>query len=206
MFRTFKALANASVMASDGLVGRVSTFLFDDQSWNVLYLAIELKAWLERREVVVSISQVEHVDWEKKVVRVRLSKTQVRNSPGIDSARPVNRQQEIALRNYFGWPARWGQVAGEFSLPSFAAGREYPVQGSDNPHLRSTEALEGYDVWDRAGNIGRLWNFVVDDPSWHISFLEVKAGDWLHSRFVLVSTAQVELVSWAKYRVKVKTA
>jgi hypothetical protein len=206
MFRTLKTLTSASVMASDGLIGRVSSFLFDDRSWNVLYLTLELKSWRERREVVVSINQVEQVDWGKKIVRLSLSKSQVRSIPDIDSARPVNRQQEIALREYFGWPARWGQVAGEFCFPGVPAGREYPVQGKDDPHLRSTEAVDGYEVWGASGRIGRLWNFVVKDQSWHIDFLEAKAGDWKSSSPFVISTQWVDLVSWAKHRVRVSQA
>jgi hypothetical protein len=36
-------LAEASVVATDGEVGRISNFLFDDQSWTIRYVAVDLR-------------------------------------------------------------------------------------------------------------------------------------------------------------------
>jgi hypothetical protein len=62
----------------------------------------------------------------------------------------------------------------------------------------------GYEVWARDGEIGRLEGFIVDDASWHLGYLDVKTGDWLHSRSVLVPTRSVESISWAHRRVQLK--
>ena len=41
----------------------------------------------------------------------------------------------------------------------------------------------------------------IDDPSWHLGYLDVKSGDWLQNRSVLVPTRWVQSVSWADFRV-----
>jgi hypothetical protein len=57
-----------------------------------------------------------------------------------------------------------------------------------------------YEVWDDDGVIGHLENFIVDEASWHIGYLDVKTGDWLHSRSMLVPTRWVISVSWPDHR------
>ena len=108
MLKTLESMNEALVIASDGEIGRVQNFLFDDQSWTIRYLVVDVRGWLTRHSVVISVSAVEEVGWTKKSIHVRVSKEQVRHSPDIDTKKPVSRQQEIAMREHFGWPAYWG--------------------------------------------------------------------------------------------------
>jgi hypothetical protein len=191
------------VIATDGEMGSVSDFLFDDQSWMIRYLAVDVGSWLSRRAVLLAITALEQPDWSKKTFRVNLMKEQVRNSPDVDTEKPVSRQQEIAMREYFGWRTDWADS--EFgSFSSLPAGREYPVHTKEDSHLRSVWQLTGYEVWATDSEIGRLEGFIVDDASWHLGYLDVKAGDWLHSRSMLVPTSSVASVSWADHRVNLQ--
>jgi hypothetical protein len=191
------------VIATDGVMGSVSDFLFDDQSWMIRYLAVDVGSWLSRRAVLLAITALEQPDWSKKTFRVNLMKEQVRNSPDVDTEKPVSRQQEIAMREYFGWRTDWADS--EFgSFSSLPAGREYPVHTKEDSHLRSVWQLTGYEVWATDSEIGRLEGFIVDDASWHLGYLDVKAGDWLHSRSMLVPTSSVASVSWADHRVNLQ--
>jgi len=52
--------------------------------------------------VVLAISTVEQPNSENKTFSVRLTKDQVRESPDVDTEKPVSRQQEIAMEEYFG--------------------------------------------------------------------------------------------------------
>lgn len=202
MFRTLQDLMDAAVVATDGMMGKVRNFFFDDQSWNLRYLVVDLGGW-SGRKVVIALSVVDRADFKKKCVFVQLTRDQVRHSPDVDSTRPVNRQQEIALREYYGWPARWLDVPSEFALPALPAGREYPVHGKDDPHLRSVNAVLGYQVCAMTGEIGRLEHFIVDEDTWHISHLDVKTGDWLNCRSLAMSTESVESISWGRHQVNV---
>ena len=98
------------------------------------------------------------------------------------------------------WPSYW--QGGELGhLPSSLAGMEYPAHTKGDLHLRSVWHLAGYEVWATRSEIGRLEGFILDDASWHLGYLDVKAGDWLHCRSMLIPTRSVESVSWAHHRV-----
>jgi uncharacterized protein YrrD len=205
MLHYLESLTGSSVIATDGEMGRVSDFLFDDQSWMIRYLAVEVGSWLNRRAVLLAITALEQPDWVRKTFRVNLMKEQVRDSPEVDTEKPVSRQQEIAMREYFGWRTDWADS--EFgSFSSLPAGREYPMHTKEDSHLRSVWQLTGYEVWATDSEIGRLEGFIVDDASWHLGYLDVKAGDWLHNRPVLVPTSSVTFVSWADHRVNLRQA
>jgi uncharacterized protein YrrD len=204
MLNSLEMLAGASVIASDGDIGRVSHFLFDDRSWSIRYVVVDVRSWLTRRDVIISVDTVEKPDWTKKTIQIRLTKDQVRNSPDMDSRKPVSRQQEIAMREYYHWPAAWLDINDiNFEIPSAAppSGHQYPAKDGEDPHLRSSEAVTGYQVWAEDRVMGRVENFIADEDSWHVGYLDVKAGDWLHSRSVLIPTRWVKNISWADHRV-----
>jgi len=208
MFFLLDDLIGADVIATDGDIGKVRNFFFDDQTWTIRYLVVEVGNWLSRRDVLISITAIDQPDWQKKIFRVRLTQEQVRHSPDVDSQKPVSRQQEIAMREHFGWPAAWehmGEIlTAEFPPASLPIGREFPVHSGEDPHLRSLSDVDGYEVWSNYSTIGRLESFVVDESSWHVRFLDVKMGDWLHRRSMLVPTSYVASISWAHHRIHLR--
>ena len=205
MFRSLGDLIGASMIATDGEIGRICNFLFDDRSWNIRYLVVDVGHWLARREVLISVSVIDQPDWKTKTLRARLTKEQLRNGPDVDSKKPVSRQQEIAMREYFGWPAYWDTVVDKVFPPNLIpAGREFPVHTTEDNHLRSAEDVIGYEVWASDGVVGCLESFVVDDAVWHIGYLDVKTGEGLQSRSALVPTSWVKSISWADHHVNLQ--
>jgi hypothetical protein len=205
MFRSLGDLMGASVIATDGEIGRICNFLFDDELWKIRYCVVDVGHWLARREVLLSMSAIDQPDWKTKTLRARLTKEQLRNGPDVDSKKPVSRQQEIAMREYFGWPAYWDTVVDKVFPPNLIpAGREFPVHTEEDNHLRSWEDVIGYEVWASDGVVGCLESFVVDEAVWHIGYLDVKTGDWLQSRSVLVPTSWVKSISWADHHVNLQ--
>jgi hypothetical protein len=104
MLYELKALIGSPVIATDGETGSIRTFLFDDQSWKVSYLVVDVGGWLKRRDVVLPIAALEQPDWAKRTCCAHLSRAQMRDSPVVDTEKPVSRQQEIACVNT---GARW---------------------------------------------------------------------------------------------------
>jgi len=205
MFRSLGDLMGASMIATDGEIGRICNFLFDDESWKIRYCVVDVGHWLARREVLISMSAIDQPDWKTKTLRARLTKEQLRNGPDVDSKKPVSRQQEIAMREYFGWPAYWDTVVDKVFPPNLIpAGREFPVHTEEDNHLRSWEDVIGYEVWASDGVVGYLESFVVNEAVWHIGYLDVKTGDWLQSRSVLVPTSWVKSISWADHHVNLQ--
>jgi len=199
MLCDLKALIESPVAATDGEIGSVRSFFFDDQSWKIRYVVVDVGNWLKRRDVVLPITVLEKPDWANKTCRAHLTMDQVHNSPDVDTEEPVSRQQEIAMRDYFGPLASW--VDSELGMPAAPTGMKYPLHTAEVLHLRSTSHMLGYQVWATDGEFGVLEGFVMDEASWHLGYLDVKSGDWLKNRSVLVPTRWVQSVSWTEFRI-----
>jgi hypothetical protein len=70
-------------------------------------------------------------------------------------------------------------------------------------HLRSTSAVTGYHVSAADGEIGHVRDFIVDDETWAIRYLEVDTQNWWPGKKVLVSPQWINRVSWADSKVYV---
>jgi uncharacterized protein YrrD len=201
---TLEALSGGSVLATDGEIGHVRNFLFDDQTWTVRYIVVDVRSWMSRHDVLIAVSALDEPAWASPFFRANLTRDQVRRSPDVDSEKPVARQQEIAMREYYGWPSSWTKLSIELPLVSIPAGREFPAKAPANSHLRSVNDLTGYSVWSDDREVGRLENFIVDKSSWHLGYLDVKTGNWLYSHSVLIPTRWVKDISWADHRVNLR--
>ena len=83
--------------ASDGEIGKVAEFYFDDDSWTIRYLILKTGNWWSGRELLISPQAIKKNTWETGMFPVDLTKEQIRNSPDIDTQKPASRQQEIEL-------------------------------------------------------------------------------------------------------------
>jgi hypothetical protein len=196
VFHSLATLSGFPLATADGEKRPIRNFLFDDRSWLVRYLIVDAGTWLAPRQVVLSTAAVNTPNWKKKVVPTELTLEQVLNSPPAETVRPVSRQQELAWSRHFGWPDQDSYWRG----PSMAAQREFEGSGNDDPHLRRTADLKGYELLRSDGSLGKLEGYFIEDRSWHIGYLLMRQGEWVY-REQLVSTQYVCGISWAEHRV-----
>ena len=104
MLRSIKQLYGDKLGASDGEIGHVKDFYFDDQNWVVRYIVADTGSWLSGRQVLISPHSFGSLPQAGKVLRVNLTRKQIENSPSIDSHKPVSRQYEEEYHRYYGWP------------------------------------------------------------------------------------------------------
>jgi hypothetical protein len=97
------AIKDYAIAASDGRLGTVSDFLFDDASWLVRWLVVDTGNWLSGRKVLLPPSVLGHLDPNGREFAVGLTMQQVKDSPDIDTDRPVSRQMETNIYDYYGW-------------------------------------------------------------------------------------------------------
>ena len=196
-------LYEASVRGTDATIGRVRDFFFDDRSWAVRYVLVDVRNWMVRHDVVIPVESVSLIDWDTKSLDVQLTQDQLRASPGLDARKPVSRQQEIAVRKFYRWPDYWR----DDQFPSAARGEEdLPAKSGEDPHLRNTEDMQGYRVWDYNDDLGKVASFILGDSSWNIGYLAIESGTWLHHRSILIPTSYVESISWSKSRIWLRHA
>jgi hypothetical protein len=208
MLRNARQLENFVVQATDGELGTVDQLYFEDDTWAIRYLTLAI-GFLGERQVLISPISVIHVDWIGKRVDVALTKRQVANSPDIDTDKPVSRQHEIALSEYYGYPCYWGgpflwgpvYYPGALNTAPINATEEQIKSKSMDSHLRSIKAVTGYHIEAIDGEVGHADGFIVDDQAWAVRYVEVATKNWWPGKKVLVSPAWIERVSWEDSKV-----
>ena len=94
MMRNVNDLRGYAIRATDGVIGTVVDFYFDDQDWGIRYLVVDTGNWLSGRKVLISPLALGLPDWMIRELPVSLTKSQVKRSPDIDTKKPVSRQHE----------------------------------------------------------------------------------------------------------------
>ncbi|OYT87474.1 MAG: photosystem reaction center subunit H [Burkholderiales bacterium PBB6] len=108
MLRNLQDLDDFKISATDGEIGHVKDFYFEDNTWAVRYLVVEAGSWANSRKVLISPISVRHPDWLARTLSVSISQQQVKNSPSFDTDKPVSRQNEEQYLGYYGYPTYWG--------------------------------------------------------------------------------------------------
>lgn len=214
MLRNLSQVIHKGIHATDGDIGKVSDFFFDDSTWTIRYMVAETGNWLAGREVLISPSAFKAIDWEAGLFLVNLTKEQVQKSPNVDTKLPVSRQQEEDLANHYNWPIYWGGgYAGVFgSFPTMSGMVPVPMRVETDPpepvseknldpHLRSTKEVTGYHISAKDGDIGHVADFTIDDATWSVQFLVVDTTHWLPGKQVLISPNVVQRVDWIARKV-----
>src|SRR5690606_28754850 len=194
------------VLATDGEIGRVTDVYFDDEQWVVRYLVVGTGGWLTRRDVLISPYSVRLIEDDTRSIVVALTREQVKDSPDIDTAKPVSRQQEAELFRYYGYPAywphttywAWGAVPVVEPVPPPAEQEETlaEAEGADS-HLRSSDEVLGYHIQASDGPIGHIEDLLFDEETWAIRHLVVDTRNWWPGKQVLVSPELARDVDWA---------
>jgi uncharacterized protein YrrD len=195
-----KALLGYHIEASDGDLGHVYDFYFDDQSWKVLYVVVDTGTFLSGRRVLLAASGLEHPNWANKTFPVNHTKEQIRNSPSISEEKPVSRQEQEALHNYFAWVPYWGPygaMAQPVVAPVDAPNEAKPEQTREgDPHLRSLREVLNYRIHAEDGEIGHCDDFILNDDEWHMEMFVVDTRNWLPGRHVLLATEWIHRIVW----------
>jgi uncharacterized protein YrrD len=208
MQRNIKSLVDFTMGATDGEIGKVKEFYFDDETWTIRYLIVKTGGWLSGRKVLISPAALQQPDWENKVFPVNLTKDQIENSPDIDTEKTVSRQQEIELYSHYAWPyyrdpgigfygmGMMGMMDSRIPFEESISAHHSAKQQAD-PHLRGTEEVKGYHIHATDRNIGEVEDFIVDDSTWSVRFLIIDTGNWFPGKKVLISPKWIRSVQWA---------
>jgi hypothetical protein len=227
MLRSIKDLEGYSVGATDGVIGHVKDLFFDDRAWVVRYFVVDTGSWLASRRVLISPIAIGRPDWTERRLPVSMTKEQVKNSPDIDTDKPVSRQHEEQYSGYYGYPYYWGGAGywgggmyPNLMLPGYEgfgspqaiqteeeiayARDEASRRRNDDPDLRSCGEVMKYHVHAVDGDIGHVAGMLVDDATWAVRYLVVDTSNWWLGHQVLVAPQWIEHVSWSESKVSVK--
>jgi len=182
MLRKFNDFRGFGIRAIDGTIGRVEDFYFDDRAWVIRHLVVDAGTWSSSRKVLLSPTSIGRPHGDENVLPVLLTSEQVKNSPDIDTARPVSRQHE-------------GEAY---------ARAESKRRNENDPHLRSCRAILRYRVHGSNGDVGHVEDMLIDDQTWAIRYLVVNTSNWWLGYRVLIAPQWIQSISWSDSEVSVE--
>lgn len=212
MLQNIKEIYGTKLAASDGEIGHVKDFYFDDKTWVIRYLVADTGSWLTGRRVLLAPHVFGKWDPRAKILHVSLNKLQIEKSPPIEWHVPVSRQYEMEYYRYYGLPNYW-DGAGMWGLGGFPVILPPPAvtleplpkhAHRDDKHLQSTHAVDGYQIHAVDGELGTVSGFMVDDKSWAIREVVVETGHWYSGKQILLSPSAIERISYEESTVFVR--
>jgi uncharacterized protein YrrD len=228
MLHSMSELENYSIGATDGHVGHVEDFYFDDDAWVIRYLVVKTGAWLAGRKVLISPIAVGKPNCTERLLPVAITKAQVKNSPDIDTDEPVSRQHEQNYIGHYGYPDYWGSTGmwggGYYPGDLLAlsgqsrtqtehriaqaqakarAGVAARPKGNEDPQLRSCKAVIGHRIESTDGEIGHVSGLLVDEQTWAIRYMVVNTSNWWLGHQVLIAPQWINDFHWAEQLVSV---
>jgi len=214
MLRNSKDLEGCAIGATDGTIGEVKDLYFDDDAWVIRYLVVSTGAWLSNRKVLISPYAIGQPHWAERILPASITKEQVKNSPHIDTDKPISRQHEMQYLKYYRYPSYWGGgglwgVGPNPNMLPMNSGFEWSAdpyrqalpdrdrEGKgppqhDDPHLRSCNAVMKYHIRATDGDIGHVSGLLVDDETWAIRYLIIDTSNWWLGHQMLIAPQWIE--------------
>jgi len=191
MLRNMKDLLNYAVSATDGPIGHVTDLYFDGAGWVIRYVVVDTGSWLSSRRVLIAPVAMgyphgagDQPGWMEKVFSVAITKEQLKNSPDIDTDKPVTRQHELCYLGYYGYPRYWAEFQATSDAPEDAC-------------LHSCKAVLRYRVEAVDGDIGQVQGFLVDEDTWALRYIVVETNNWWLDHPVLIAPQWIQSADWS---------
>jgi hypothetical protein len=210
MLHLASKITGAPVLATDGEIGKVEDFYFEEMRWAIRYIVVNTGSWLSDRRVLLSPMSV-NGPWGMSGIPVSLTRDQVRDSPSLDVGGPLSLGDETEVLGYYGYPAYWGSddLWGSFGNPGalvLAPAGQPPVTDSkpaagvdpEQRGLQSTAKITGYHLQAKDGEIGHVDDFLIGDESWRVRYLRVDTSNWIGGRSVIVLADELEWIDKAE--------
>lgn len=184
------------VSATDGPVGTVKDFFFDDRTWKIKYVDVHTSSRSGKRDVLITPESLEKPGQWTSSIRLTITRDQVDKSPGADSDMPVSRQHKVARQSdvFFSWGGSFigthniGPSNYDFSAKN-KGGREW------DPDLFSMRSVTGFRVHSKDGTSGHVRDFIIDNDTWTIHFLVVETGNIFNNREVLIPVKDITAIN-----------
>ena len=197
-----RGLNGYTIGAVDGDFGWVRDMYFHDRRWDVQYFVVDTSHWRAGKRVLISPVALRGADHEHKVLRATLTKAEIASSPDIDTEKPVSRQHEVELFQYFPYywltegGAGWPDPMPSIRLATLDLEMDEDRMGRGDPHLRSAHTVMHYYVHAMDGDMGHVADFLYSDAPWQISHVVVATRPFGPGRKVLVPVRWIRRVSW----------
>lgn len=217
MLKNYHKIKNSSINAIDGHLGKLDDFLFDDQSWAIRYMVVQIGAFMTKEKKLLSPAAL--ISLGPLGFNVNISTDQIRNSPDINTAKPISRQKEEELHSYYNWGYYWNypMYTNVFGSPLYTGFGTYPHPNalhsdkeiaerqsrmheraieSEKTHLRSANEVINYSVVARGVEIGTLNDLLLENEHWAFRYSIIDTGKFLPGRKIPLASHWAERIEW----------
>jgi hypothetical protein len=213
MLRQIRELGTYRLHATDGDIGHLEQFYFDDRDWKITYFVVDIGTWLHGKKVLMSPSAITGVDAPTKTIKAAFTKQQVLESEDVGMHKPEGLEQPHDYSLYLGWPYYLGLNALNDSDREPLGRAHDPEKGKTlgrsfrqayDEHLRSSKQVSRYHVMAVDGGIGQIEDGIVDDQTWTIQYVVSTVRNWWSRKKVLLPTEWILWVSAAESNLYVR--
>jgi len=201
--RSIKSLIGNTIGATDGEIGEVKEFYFDEETWTIRYLVVETGNWLFGHKVLIPKEVLLTNRWEPKVFAVKLTREQIKSSLDIHTAKHLLHHQKINLDDHYSLKCEGSGRYYGFDIQesmhkvlSFEEENKASEKPNPNAHLRNTDKVIGYSIMAVDGKIGDVEDFIIDDSKWNLDFMVIDTGNWCPGKKVIISQKWIKEINW----------
>lgn len=88
-------------------IGKISDFIVEDGIWAIRYIIVRIHDIPGGKKVLIAPEWVNALDYLNQSARIDLTKDQINACPEYDPTKPINRDYETILYDYYGRPYYW---------------------------------------------------------------------------------------------------
>ena len=92
MLIAYRQIKGTSLRGTEEVVGHIDDLYLDADTWQVRYVVVDTGVWLPGRRVLLPPEVLTGSDWGAGVATVSLTRKQVKESPDIDTQKPISRK------------------------------------------------------------------------------------------------------------------
>jgi sporulation protein YlmC with PRC-barrel domain len=172
-----KSLTGYSIQATDGSIGKVVELYFDDTTWVIRYVVVDVAHWLFHKKVLVSPEALGKPVVKGRYIPASITRDQVRRSPRVQTDMPVALQDQALLHAHYGWEYYWAAEALMANPDLFIPPPKNEEGKPFDPHLRATRVVVGHRVWTENGPVGRVEDFSIEFEKWTVRHLVMRSDE-----------------------------
>jgi len=201
MLRRCVKLLDSRMEATDGMIGKLYDLYFDDRSMRFRYAVIDTGHWLPGRRVLIPIESLGMPYYNRPIVRVNLTKDEIRNAPDWNSTKPVYRENMVEL-SFVVPPLCGSPDLGLIALPSTHSQEEPDGEN----HLRSLKEVRRYAIAGPDGTLGTVADFVIRSDKWTLAYILAQPVDTGRSKTAMIEIAELRMIKWEQKTILVNTS
>lgn len=105
--RSTQEVTGYHIKATDGEIGHLEDFLFDDETWDIRYAIVDTQNWWPGKKVLLRPQWIKRVSWTDREIYADMAGKAIRMSPEWDPESPPSREYELSLHRHYGYSPYW---------------------------------------------------------------------------------------------------